>query len=80
MIDTIPRKPIKVETNWGVEPYIDVPLEQLNAVKALLDANQVSYWVDEEVLLIDDGPEIALIMLDEHTDVEMVQRLLDNVP
>ena len=80
MIDTVHRKPIKVETNWGVESYIDVPLEQLNGVKALLDANQVSYWVDEEVLSIDDGPEIALVMLDEHTDVEMVQRLLDCIP
>jgi hypothetical protein len=80
VIDTVHRKPIKVETNWGVEPYIDVPLEQLNEVRALLDANQVSYWVDEEVLSIDGGPEIALVTLDEHTDAAMVQRLLDGVP
>jgi hypothetical protein len=80
MIDTVHRKPIRVETNWGVEPYINVPLEQLKDVTTLLDANQVSYWVDDEVLSIDDGPEIALVTLDEHTDPAMVQRLLDSVP
>jgi hypothetical protein len=77
MIDTVYRKPIKVEMNWGIEPYIDIPLDQLKEVTSLLDANQITYWVDDEVLSIDGGPEFALITLHEQTDVAMVQRLLD---
>ena len=80
MIHSLYRKSIEVETNWGVEPYITLPLEQLDRLTALLDANQISYWVEDEVLSLDGGPKIARVTLDEHTDAARVQRLLDNVP
>jgi hypothetical protein len=58
MIDTITHKPIEVSTDDGGKgPYLIVPFEQLAEITALLDANEVSYWVDEEVLSIDDEPE-----------------------
>ena len=80
MIDTITHKPIEVETEGGRGGYLEVPEEQLSKITALLDANQVSYWVDEETLSIDGGPETALITLSRHTDPAVVQRLLDSVP
>jgi hypothetical protein len=79
MIDTVKNEPIKVSISGGL-PYLVVPFEQLDKVTALLDANRVSYWVDEEVLSIDGKPEVAFINLDEETDVAMVQRILDSVP
>ena len=79
MIDIVKKKPIRVSASEG-QPYLVVPLEQLDKVTALLDANQVAHWVDEEVLSIDGKPEIAFINLDDQTDAAMVQRLLDTVP
>jgi hypothetical protein len=80
MIDTVKHRPIEVRTDGGVEPYIVLPETQREEVTALLDANHVSYWVDEEVLSMDGGPEIAFITLDDRTDPTMVQQLLDSVP
>jgi hypothetical protein len=80
MIHTLYRKPIEVETDWGVEPYITLPLDQLDRLTAVLDAKRITYWVDDEVLSLDGGPEIARVTLDEYTDAAMVQRLLDGVP
>jgi hypothetical protein len=80
MIDTITRKPIVVDTYGSVGGYLEVPEEQLGKITALLDANQVSYWVDEETLSIDGGPETARITLSRRTDPTFVQRLLDSVP
>jgi hypothetical protein len=80
LIDTVTRKPIEVETDSWVEPQTSVPLVQLKQITDLLDANGIFYWVDEEVLSIDDGPEIALITLDYRTDTTRVQRLLDDLP
>ena len=80
MIDVISQKPISVFTGAGLASYIRVPFEQLNTVTALLDANQLSYWVDEEVLSIDDKPEVAFINLARRTDPRVVQQLLDRIP
>ena len=80
MIDIITHKPIEVSTDGGAGPYLIVPFEQLPKITALLDTNRVSYWVDEEVLSIDDEPEVAFVNLDEQTDAARVQQLLDSVP
>jgi hypothetical protein len=80
MTDTVTRKPIKVETHGGELGYIRIPLAQLDTVTAVLDANKVPYWVDEEALSMDGGPEITWINLDEDADLALVQRLLDRIP
>lgn len=76
MIDTTTKKPIEVSSDG----LIIVPVAQLDEVTALLDANNVPYWVDEEVLSIDDQPEDAFITLEHKADPAMVQRLLDKIP
>jgi hypothetical protein len=82
MIDTTTRQRLEVSTDWGwgAEAYIVLPLTQLDQVKALLDANKISYWVDEEVLSIDGKPEIAWINLEDGTNPARVQSLLDSIP
>ena len=54
MIDTMTQKPIEVDTDGESEGgYLDIPLEQLDPVVALLKANAIPHWVDEEALSMD---------------------------
>ena len=80
MIDTTTREPLQVSTDGGEWSYIMLPLMHLDEVRALLDANKVSYWVDEEVLSFDGKPEVAFINIRRGTDPAMVQSLLDSIP
>jgi len=80
MIDTTTRKPLGVSTDGEGGPYIMVPVEQLDKVRALLDASKVAYWVDEEAISLDGKPEITVINLSRQRDETMVQRLLDSIP
>ncbi len=80
MIDVTTRRPLYVSSAGDAGPYILVSVEQLAAVTHLLDSHRISYWVDEEALSIDDGPEITVINLDHGCDPKTVQRLLDSIP
>jgi hypothetical protein len=80
MIDSITRKPLTINSYQGKGGILDLPLEQLDKVRALLDANIIFYWVDDEVLSINGGPETAWITISQKHDAAMVQRLLDSIP
>ena len=81
MIDTITRKPITVDTDGEKEGgYLDIPLEQLDPVVTLLQANAVPHWVDEEALSMNGGPFVITVTLASRADPVLVQRLLDSVP
>jgi hypothetical protein len=57
-----------------------VPVAQLEKVRALLDANKVPYWVDEEVISLDGKPEVAVINLGHRSDPQRIQHILDSIP
>jgi hypothetical protein len=80
MIDTTTRQPLCVSIDGEAEPYIMVPVAQLDRVTALLDANRVSYWVDEEAISLDGKPEVTVVNLGRRSDPTTVQRLLDSIP
>jgi hypothetical protein len=80
MTDTITHEPIRVSMDGWAGPCIEVPLSQLKQVTALLEAHQVAYWVDEEVLSVDGKPEVAFVNLERRSDPAAVQGLLDRVP
>ncbi len=80
MIDTTTNEPVRVLKYDSARPYIVVPELQLQQVTDVLDANKVSYWVDEEALSMDGGPEITFINLGYGTDPAAIQRLLDSIP
>jgi hypothetical protein len=80
MIDTTTRQPLYVSTDGDAVPYLMVPVAQLESVITLLDANEVSYWVDEEAISLDGKPEIAVINLSQGSDPQSVQALLDRNP
>ena len=79
MIDITTKKPLRVSTDGGARPYIDLPLDQLKEVKELLEANGVRHTVDEQAVSMDDGPFFALIDLGRGGDAEAVQAILDSV-
>ena len=80
MIDSTTHQPLSVTVYGDGPAEIMLPFEQLDKVTALLDAHGVSYWVDEETLSIDGGPEVIWINLSQRTDPATVQRLLDSIP
>lgn len=79
MIDTTTDKPLKVSTECDAMPYIMAPVAQLERVSALLAANEVFFWVDEEAISLDGKPEIVVINLGHGSDPEKVQHLLDSM-
>jgi hypothetical protein len=80
MIDTTTRQALHVSTDGGAGPYIMVPEVQLAQVRAILEKNKVSHWVDEETISLDGKPEIAVVNLGRGNNPEVIQRLLDSIP
>ena len=80
MTDIVTKKPIKIEMGGDAPADFSIPYQQLDQVRALFDANHIECWVDDEVLSIDDGPEIAFVTISRRSDPELAQRLLDSMP
>jgi len=77
MTDSTTHARITVSTDGGAGPYIMVPLDQLEAVKAVLRKQGVSFWVDANAISLDGKPAIAFVNLARGADAGQVQRLLD---
>ncbi len=67
-----------VSTDGGAGPYMILPADLLDKVTSLLDENQISYWVDEELISVDGGPEDAFINFKRGSDPADIQRILDS--
>lgn len=80
MIDAVTQKRLCVSTDDPFAPCIVVPVDRLNTVLAALDANDISYWLDEEVLSVDGKPEVAFVNLADGSDPASAQRVLDGIP
>jgi hypothetical protein len=78
MIDSTTHAPVTVSTDGGADPYIMVPLEQLEVVKGVLQTQKVSFWVDSIAISLGGKPAIVVVNLGHGADVEQVQRLLDS--
>lgn len=78
MIDSARQERIIVYPD-GIAGYIIVPLDQLNAVEAILRDNGVSYWVDSDSISVDGKPPVIFITLARGTDAVLVQQMLDAV-
>ncbi len=80
MIDQTTRKRLTVTPVQNSRPYIRVPMDQLEAVRQLLDTNQIRYWVDEIAVSLDDEPEVIVVNLGWECDAKVVQQILDRAP
>ncbi len=78
MIDRSTKKPLYVSTDGDAAPYIMAPVEQIDNVRVLLDANNISYWVDEDAVSLDGQPYVTVVNLGHGSDAANVQRILDN--
>ncbi|HQI28820.1 MAG TPA: hypothetical protein PLT20_12110 [Sedimentisphaerales bacterium] len=79
MIDLTTREPVRVSTDGTAGPYIMVPVSQLGDIKRLLDNHAIPYWPDEDVISLNDEPEVAVINLGRGADAAAVQAILDGV-
>ena len=70
-------KPIRVSADGTAGPYIMVPVTELDAVRRVLDANRVRYWVDDDAISLDGAPEIVVVNFGRGTDPTAVQSMLD---
>jgi hypothetical protein len=80
MTDAMTRKPLRVSTDGTAGPYLMLPVSQLDEVRQLLDDRGIRYWVEEDAISLDGGPETTVINLDHAADVEAIQAILDTVP
>ena len=78
MIDVSTKKPLHVSTDGDAGPYIMVPVQQIEDVRASLDADSVPYWVDEDAISLDGKPEVTVVNLGRGSDAASVQKILDN--
>lgn len=80
MTDATSQKPLTIFVGEGGYAHLIVPATQLEQVKALFDANNVLCWADEELLSVDDEPEVGFISFSRKADLGFAQRLLDSLP
>ena len=78
MTDVSTSKPLHVRNEGGVGPYIDVPFMQLDELKQILDSHGISYWVAENVISIDGGPEIATVEFGRQGNEVAIQAAIDS--
>lgn len=78
MIDVSTKKRLRVSTDGDAVPYIMLPVQQIEDVRALLDASSIPYWVDENAISLDEGPEVTVVNLGHDADAATVQSILDN--
>lgn len=77
MIDASTQKPLHVSVDGDAGPYIMVPVQQIGDLCTLLDAHNISYWVDEAAISLDGKPEVTVVNLGSGTDAATVQDILD---
>ncbi len=79
MTDAATQKPLRVSTDGTAGPYIMLPVSQLDEVRRLLDSRRIRYWVEENAISLDGGPEMTVINLGRGGDAAAVQAILDSV-
>ena len=79
MADTISGQPLTVLPDERAGPYLSVTVDQLAAVRAVLDRHGVSYWVDPEAIRLAGRPAVTVVNFGRRGDARQLQELLDAV-
>ena len=77
MTDAMTEKRLSVSNIGAAVPYIEASVGQLGDLRELLDGRGVRYYVQEDVISFDGGPEIAIVVLGRGADGSAVQAILD---
>lgn len=78
MIDTMKQERLRVLNNGAAGPYIILPFSQVEQVQELLNKHHIRYWMDDNLISLDGGPETALINFGRGGDASAVQSILDS--
>lgn len=79
MTDATTQARLRVSSEGTMGPYIRVPFSQLEEVKQTLDGSRIRYWVGENAISLDGGPEFVVIDLGRAADASAIQAVLDSV-
>ena len=79
MIDVATQKPLTVSGRGTEWPRLIVTVLQLPAVRQLLDKHGIRYYVREDVISWNGGPEEATVEFGRGADGEAIQALLESV-
>lgn len=77
MTDVETQDQLKISTDGDAGPYLMLPLQQLDDVLRLLKTHGVTFSVDDDAILLDGRPAIAIVNFGRDTDPRQLQRLLD---
>jgi hypothetical protein len=77
IIDVATKKPVRVLTGGTAGPYLMASVEQLDEIRRILDARGIRYWVEENFVSINGGPEIGVLNLGRGADAAAIQAILD---
>jgi hypothetical protein len=77
MLDSFTKKRIRIVDDEWDQPFVIVRVDQLDAVKAILDRAGCRYDVDDEEISVNGHPFGTFVFFDPGTDVPAVQKLLD---
>ena len=77
MIDEMTRKSLRVKGDAIGGPYLMVTIDQLDAVRAVLDRHKAYYWVDADAISLDNEPPVTVINFGKGGDAARIQAILD---
>jgi hypothetical protein len=79
MTDKATGKPLRVSTDGRSGPYIVVPMDQMPAVRGVLDRAKIRYWVDETAVSVDGKPALTVVNFGKTMSPKEIQDELDRV-
>jgi len=79
MTDVVTKKPLLVEIDQTVGPYLRLGVSQLEAIRQMLDQHNIHYRVDEYAISFNGAPETTLIYFGRKGNAQTVQAILDSV-
>lgn len=79
MTDITTNRPLQVSTDGTAGPYLMVPLDQLKAVRTILNDHQIVHWADEGAFSLDNEPYIAVVNFGRSGDAKQIQAILDGI-
>ena len=79
MIDVATKQPLRVEPDDSAGPFLSVSIEQLPALKQVLDRHGVFYWDDGFSIALGGGPKLTYVNFGHRgkSRVSELQTLID---
>lgn len=71
------NRPIRVSNDERSGPYIQLPVDRLEAVERVLKEHAIRYWVDRHQYSFNGRPPVTMLYINQKTDPNHVQALLD---